>query len=58
METKKPYAVAIIIQVMYTGMYVLVKATLNQGYSTFVLVFYCQAAASLLLVPIAALRER
>ncbi|KAF8652620.1 hypothetical protein HU200_062709 [Digitaria exilis] len=39
-------------------MFVLTKATLNQGFSTFVLVFYCQAAASLPLVPIAALRER
>lgn len=58
MDAKKAYAVAIIIQVIYTGMFVLVKATLNQGFSTFVLVFYCQAAASLLLVPIAALRER
>ncbi|KAF8652621.1 hypothetical protein HU200_062710 [Digitaria exilis] len=39
-------------------MFVLVKAALNQGFSTFVLVFYCQAAACLPLLPIAALRER
>lgn len=54
----KPYVVAIMIQVIYTGMFVVLKAAFNQGFSTFVFVFYSQAAASLLLLPIATLRER
>ncbi|TKW31689.1 hypothetical protein SEVIR_2G122000v4 [Setaria viridis] len=58
MDTKKPYVVAILIQVIYTGMFVVLKATFNQGFNTFVFTFYCQAAASVLLVPIAFLRER
>ncbi|TVU39488.1 hypothetical protein EJB05_12910, partial [Eragrostis curvula] len=57
MDTK-PYVVAIIIQVIYTGMYILIKAALNQGFNTFVFIFYSQAAASILLLPIAVLRER
>ncbi|CAN6165956.1 unnamed protein product [Urochloa humidicola] len=58
MDAKKPYAVAIIIQIIYTGMFVFIKAAFNQGFNTFVFVFYTQAAACLLLVPIAVLRER
>ncbi|KAL6611356.1 hypothetical protein ACP70R_023185 [Stipagrostis hirtigluma subsp. patula] len=58
MDAKKPYVVAIIIQVIFTGMFVIMKAAFNKGLNTFVFVFYCQAAASLLLVPIAVLRER
>ncbi|CAL5075825.1 unnamed protein product [Urochloa decumbens] len=58
MDAKKPYVVAIIIQVIFTGMFVLIKAAFNQGFNTFVYVFYTQAAACLLLVPIAVLRER
>uniref|UniRef100_K3ZUX4 WAT1-related protein n=1 Tax=Setaria italica TaxID=4555 RepID=K3ZUX4_SETIT len=58
MDTKKPYVVAILIQVIYTGMFVVLKATFNQGFNTFVFTFYCQAAASVLLVPIAFFRER
>lgn len=58
MDAKKPYAVAVIIQVIYTGMFVILKAAFNQGFNTFVFVFYSQAAACLLLLPIALLRER
>ncbi|GJN32231.1 hypothetical protein PR202_gb20722 [Eleusine coracana subsp. coracana] len=54
----KPYIVAIIIQVIYTGMFVIIKAAFNQGFNTFVFVFYSQAAASLLLLPIAVVRGR
>ncbi|GJN07600.1 hypothetical protein PR202_ga25503 [Eleusine coracana subsp. coracana] len=54
----KPYIVAIIIQVIYTGMFVIIKAAFNQWFNTFVFVFYSQAAASLLLLPIAIVRER
>jgi hypothetical protein len=48
----KPYILAIIIVAIYTGMYVTSKAAFNQGMSSFVFVFYRQAAASLLLLPI------
>ncbi|XP_034581835.1 WAT1-related protein At5g64700 isoform X3 [Setaria viridis] len=58
MKSTKPYVVAIIIQVIYTGMFVILKAAFNQGFSTYVFNFYCQAAASVLLLPIAFLRER
>jgi len=58
MDAKKPYAVAVIIQVIYTGIFVILKAAFNQGFNTFVFVFYSQAAACHLLLPIALLRER
>ncbi|RLM86205.1 WAT1-related protein [Panicum miliaceum] len=58
MDAKKPYVVAIIIQLIYTGMFVILKAAFNQGFNTFVFTFYCQAAATVLLLPIAILRER
>lgn len=58
MDAKKPYVVAILIQVIGTGMFVVLKATFDQGFNTFVFTFYCQAAASVLLVPIAVFRER
>jgi hypothetical protein len=58
MDTKKPYILAIVIVAIYTGMYVISKAAFNQGMNSFVFVFYRQAAASLLLVPIALVLER
>nr|CAB3456422.1 unnamed protein product [Digitaria exilis] len=58
MDAKKPYVVAILIQVISTGMFVVLKATFDQGFNTFVFTFYGQAAASVLLVPIAVFRER
>ncbi|TVU39483.1 hypothetical protein EJB05_12905, partial [Eragrostis curvula] len=39
-------------------MFVIIKAAFNQGFNTFVFVFYSQAAASLLLLPVEVLRER
>ncbi|KAL6871569.1 hypothetical protein ACP4OV_014398 [Aristida adscensionis] len=58
MDDKKPYIVAIVIQIIYTGMFVITKAVFDHGLNTFVYVFYCQAAACLLLLPIAVIRER
>ncbi|PUZ39395.1 hypothetical protein GQ55_9G304400 [Panicum hallii var. hallii] len=58
MDTKKPYILAIVIVAIYTGMYVISKAAFNEGMNSFVFVFYRQAAASLLLVPIALVLER
>ncbi|KAL6623017.1 hypothetical protein ACP70R_032896 [Stipagrostis hirtigluma subsp. patula] len=58
MEAKKPYLLAIIIVVLYAGMYVTSMAAFNHGMSTFVFIFYRQAAASLLLLPMALLLER
>ena len=58
MDTKTPYILAISIVAIYTGMYVISKAAFNQGMNSFVFVFYRQAAASLLLLPIALVLER
>jgi len=52
MDAKTPYMLASIVVAIYTGMYVISKAAFNQGMNSFVFVFYRQAAASLLLLPI------
>lgn len=57
-DGKKPYVIAVIIQVIYTGMLVTSKAAYNEGFNTYVFVFYRQAAASLLLLPLAIVLER
>uniref|UniRef100_M8B1S9 WAT1-related protein n=1 Tax=Aegilops tauschii TaxID=37682 RepID=M8B1S9_AEGTA len=56
-DGKKPYVIAVIIQVIATGMLVTSKAAYNQGFNTYVFVFYRQAAASLLLLPLAIVLE-
>ncbi|KAL6877609.1 hypothetical protein ACP4OV_012824 [Aristida adscensionis] len=58
MEAKKPYLLVIIIVVLYTAMYVISKAAFDHGMNTFVFIFYRQAAASLLLLPVALFLER
>uniref|UniRef100_A0A0E0DKW4 EamA domain-containing protein n=1 Tax=Oryza meridionalis TaxID=40149 RepID=A0A0E0DKW4_9ORYZ len=58
MDGKKPYVIAIIIQVIYTGLYVVSKAAFDEGMNTFVFIFYRQAAATLLLLPLAIILER
>ncbi|TVU18389.1 hypothetical protein EJB05_34484, partial [Eragrostis curvula] len=58
MEAKKPYLIAIISQLIYTGMFVVTKAAFDHGMNTYVFIFYRQAAASLFLLPIALLLER
>ncbi|TVU30710.1 hypothetical protein EJB05_22345, partial [Eragrostis curvula] len=58
MDTKKPYILAVIIVFIYTGMYVISKAAFDKGMNSFVFVFYRQAAASLLMLPVAFLVER
>lgn len=55
---KKPYVVAVIIQLIYTGMFVVSKAAFNEGMSTYVFIFYRQAAGSILLLPLALLHQR
>ncbi|XP_066325107.1 WAT1-related protein At5g64700-like [Miscanthus floridulus] len=54
----KPYYVAILIQLIYTGMFVISKAAFNQGMNTYIYIFYRQAAGSLILLPIALLRKK
>ncbi|CAL5097445.1 unnamed protein product [Urochloa decumbens] len=56
--SKKAYVVAIVIQLIYAGMYVVSKAAFNHGMSTFVFIFYRQAAATVLLLPLAIVLER
>jgi drug/metabolite transporter (DMT)-like permease len=56
--SKRAYLVAIVIQLIYTGMYVVSKAAFNHGMNTYVFIFYRQAAATVLLLPLAVLLER
>ncbi|KAG1369801.1 WAT1-related protein [Cocos nucifera] len=58
MDGKKPYMVLIFIQLMYTGFYVISKAAFDNGLSSYVFIVYRQAAASILLVPLAIIFER
>ncbi|KAF8715972.1 hypothetical protein HU200_026939 [Digitaria exilis] len=58
MDGKKPYIIAMIIQVIYTGMFVINKAALDHGMNSYIFIFYRQALASLFLLPIAVLLER
>lgn len=51
-QDMRPYVVVVIIQVIYTGMFVLSKAALDEGLSPTVFLFYRQAVASAVLVPI------
>ena len=57
MDGRKPYILAIMIRVIVAGMFVINKAAMDHGLNGFVFVFYRQAAASLLLLPIALLVE-
>ncbi|CAL4896134.1 unnamed protein product [Urochloa decumbens] len=54
----KPYGVAIVIQLIYTGMFIVSKAAFDHGMSSYVFVFYRQAAGSVLLLPLALLLNR
>ncbi|KAL6647771.1 hypothetical protein ACP70R_015208 [Stipagrostis hirtigluma subsp. patula] len=58
MAGKKPYAVAMVIQVILASTIVVSKVAFDQGLSTLVYIFYRQAAASLLLLPLALAFER
>ncbi|KAL6842493.1 hypothetical protein ACP4OV_027728 [Aristida adscensionis] len=58
MDEKMAYMIAVVVVVIYTGMYVISKAAFNQGMNSFVFVFYRQAAATILMLPIALLLER
>ncbi|KAJ3682478.1 hypothetical protein LUZ60_015051 [Juncus effusus] len=48
----KPYGVVIIIQLIYTWVSIISKAAFNAGLNPLVFIFYRQAIASLVLVPI------
>ncbi|CAL5065101.1 unnamed protein product [Urochloa decumbens] len=56
--SKKAYIIAIVVQVILTGMSVITKAAFDAGMSTFVFVFYRQAAGSVLMLPLALILER
>ncbi|KAL6624422.1 hypothetical protein ACP70R_031743 [Stipagrostis hirtigluma subsp. patula] len=51
----KPYAAAIVVQLIYTGMLIVSKAAFDHGMNSYVFVFYRQAAGSILLLPLALL---
>jgi drug/metabolite transporter (DMT)-like permease len=50
---KTPYVVAVAIQVIYMGLFVVSKAAFDSGINTYVFIFYRLAAASAVLLPIA-----
>ncbi|KAF6981792.1 hypothetical protein CFC21_000246 [Triticum aestivum] len=50
---KKPYVVAVAIQVINTGTFVVSKAAFDSGMNTYIFVFYRLAAATAVLLPIA-----
>ncbi|XVF55335.1 hypothetical protein PTKIN_Ptkin06aG0028900 [Pterospermum kingtungense] len=54
----KPYLAAIFLQVGFAGMDVLSKAALNQGMSTYALVVYRHAIATLVMAPFAAILDK
>jgi hypothetical protein len=58
MDGRKPNILAIMIRVIVAGMLVINKAAMDHGLNGFVFVFYRQAAASLLLLPIGVVLER
>uniref|UniRef100_A0A0D9UY47 WAT1-related protein n=1 Tax=Leersia perrieri TaxID=77586 RepID=A0A0D9UY47_9ORYZ len=58
MDTKKPYVIVIVIQMILTGLYIVIKAAFDRGMNTFIYFFYRQAAASVLLLTLAFILER
>ncbi|XP_042410778.1 WAT1-related protein At5g64700-like isoform X2 [Zingiber officinale] len=58
MSEKKPYFVAVFIQLAYTGYFMTSKAAFDKGMSTFVFIFYRHIAASLLLASLAVIFQR
>ncbi|KAJ0542233.1 hypothetical protein HanHA89_Chr09g0337511 [Helianthus annuus] len=57
MKKDLAYFVVILIQLVYTGMFLLSKAAFDVGMSTCIFVFYRQAAGALILVPFAYIME-
>ncbi|KAH7861676.1 hypothetical protein Vadar_029213 [Vaccinium darrowii] len=53
MGEKKPYLVAILFQSINAGMFILSKATLNEGMNSFVFIFYRQFAGAIVLISVA-----
>lgn len=58
METKKPYMMVTMIQLIYAIMFLISKSVLDGGMNTFVFVFYRQAFATMFLAPLAFFFER
>ncbi|KAJ6834871.1 WAT1-related protein-like [Iris pallida] len=58
MDERKPYVVVLVIQLLYTGLYIISKVAFDEGMSTFIFIFYRQAAATVLLLPLAFIFER
>ncbi|KAG6488404.1 WAT1-related protein At5g64700-like [Zingiber officinale] len=58
MDACKPYLASVLVQLTYTGFYVISKFIFDKGVNTYIFVFYRQAAASLLLAPVALVFER
>ncbi|MFQ6661109.1 hypothetical protein Gotur_029378 [Gossypium turneri] len=57
MDNKKPYLAIILIQSIYAGMFLVSKAAFDGGMNNFVFVFYRQAAATVVLIPLALFLE-
>lgn len=52
MGGKKPYLAAILFQSINAGMFILSKATLNEGMNSFVFIFYRQFAGAIVLISV------
>ena len=50
---RKPYVIAVVIQAIYTGLFVVSKAAFDNGINTYVFIFYRLAAATALLILLA-----
>ena len=50
---KKPYLVAILIEAIYAGMFLLSKAAFDHGMNNFIFVFYRQTTTTIFLIPFA-----
>ncbi|XP_020262213.1 WAT1-related protein At5g64700-like [Asparagus officinalis] len=58
MGENKPYLAMIIVQIIFAGMSMISKAAFNGGMNTFVFVFYRQAIAAVILLPLAIIFAR
>uniref|UniRef100_A0A0E0BMJ2 WAT1-related protein n=1 Tax=Oryza glumipatula TaxID=40148 RepID=A0A0E0BMJ2_9ORYZ len=54
----KPYFIAIVVQLIYTGMFLISKAAFNHGMNTYIFIFYRQAVGSLILLLTALLQRK
>lgn len=57
MKETIPYFTVFVIQAIYAGMYLLLKAAFDHGINNFIFVFYRQTIATIFLIPFALIFE-